>query len=69
MHFSRQFEYWRMDRATMMFGLLSRIQCTDLPLMSFLLKSEWNLLSNCPKSDLKYSRADVMGVEDKDEIT
>ena len=68
MHLSRQFEYWRTDRATMMFGLLSRIQCTDLPLMSFLLKSEWNLLGKCPAYDFKDSRAGVMGVEDKDDI-
>ena len=37
--------------------------------MSFLSKSEWSLLFNCPVSGLNDSRDDVMDVEDKDEIT
>ena len=36
--------------------------------MILLSKSEWNLLGNCPESDLKDSRVDVMDVEEKDEI-
>ena len=52
----------------MMFESLAMIQRRDLPLMSLLSKYEWNLLGKCPASDLKVSRADVMDVEDKDDI-
>ena len=36
--------------------------------MSFLSKSDWNLLGNYPAYYLKDSRAGVMDVEDKDDI-
>ena len=52
----------------MMFESLEMIQRRDLPLMSLLSKYEWNLLGKCPASDLKVSRADVMDVEDKEDV-
>ena len=64
----RPFKDLRLDGAAMMFGSLSWIQLRDLPPMSFLLKPQWNILGNCPSSDLNDSRADVMDVEDKDDI-
>ena len=51
-----------------MFELLARIQRKDFTLMSFLSKSERNILCKCCAPDLKDYRTDVMGVEDKDEI-
>ena len=50
----------------MMFEFLARIKCRVLLPMSFLSKSEWNILGKGPASDLKGSRDDVMDVEDKD---
>ena len=52
----------------MMFELLERIQCRNLLPVSFLSNSEWNFLGNCPAYYLKVSRADVMDVEDTDNI-
>ena len=61
-------EYWRLAVDAMIFKILARIQCRVLMLISFLLKSKWNIIDKCPASDLKYSRAYVMDVEDKDDI-
>ena len=61
-------EYWRLDVDAMILKILARIQCRVLMLITFLLKSEWNLMGKCPASDLKDSRAYVMDVEDKDDI-
>ena len=68
-HLARTIEDWWPDGSVMMFLLLARIQCRYLTLMSFISRSEWNLVGNCPASYLKDSRADVMNVEDKNEIT
>ena len=38
-----------------MFDPLARIQCSALPLIIFLSKSEWNRLGNFPASELKFS--------------
>ena len=51
-----------------MFNQLARIQHNALPPISFLSKLEWNHLSNCPASDLKCSSAEVIDIEDKDDI-
>ena len=52
-----------------MFDSLARIQCSAFPRINFLLNSEWKSLVNCPASDLKIYSAEVMDVEDKDDIT
>ena len=36
--------------------------------MIFLLKLEWKRRGNCPNSDLKASRYDVMEAEDKEDM-
>ena len=59
------FRYWRPSGAAIMFDLLERIQHSAFPPISFLLKLEWKRLGNCPASDLKFSSAEVMDVEDK----
>ena len=48
--------------------MLERIQPGALLLMSFLSKYDRNLLCKCRASDLKDYRANVMDVEDKEEI-
>ena len=48
-----------------MFDPLARIQSSAFPPISFLSKSEWKRLGNCPASDLNFSSAEVMDVEDK----
>ena len=48
-----------------MFELLARIQRKYFTLMSFLSKSERNILCKCHAPDMRDSRADVMDVEDK----
>ena len=52
----------------MMFELLARIQRRYLPLMSFLLNSEWNIMGKCPASYLKVSRDNFMDVGDREDI-
>ena len=54
--------------AAIMFDLLEKIQHSTFPPISFLSKSEWNILVNCTASDLKVSSAEVIDVEYKDEI-
>ena len=51
-----------------MFDPLARIQSSAFPPISFLSKSEWKRLGNCPASDLNFSSAEVMDVEDKYDI-
>ena len=51
-----------------MFDPLARIQNSAFPPIIFLSKSEWNRLVNCPDSELKISSAEVIDVEDKDDI-
>ena len=51
-----------------MFDPLARIQCSAFPHISFLSKLEWKHLGNCPASDFNFSSAEVMDVEDKDDI-
>ena len=50
-----------------MFELLASTQRRALSLMSFLSKSERNILCKCCAPDLKDYRAGVMDVEDNDE--
>ena len=45
-----------------MFDQLSRIQHSAFPPISFLPKSKWNRLGNCPSSELKFSSAGVIDV-------
>ena len=51
-----------------MFELLAWIQRRDFLLMSFLSKSERNILCKCRAPDMNKSRTGVMDVEYKDEI-
>ena len=69
MHLARPFKYWSPAGAAVVFESLARIQRRYFPPMSFLFNSEYNILGNCLESYLKGSRADVMDVEDKDNIT
>ena len=48
-----------------MFDQLARIQNSAFSPISFLSNVEWNSLGNCPASDLKFSIAEVIYVEDK----
>ena len=48
-----------------MLDLLAKIQSSAFPPISFLSKSEWNCLGNCPASELKIYSAEVIDVEDK----
>ena len=51
-----------------MFESLTKIQCRSLMPMSFISKSELNIMGKCPASYLKVSWADVMDLEDKEDI-
>ena len=68
MRSANTFEYLRLYRYAIMFNLLSNIQHSAFMPISFLSKLEWNHLSNCPASDLKCSSAEVIDIEDKDDI-
>ena len=46
---------------------LASIQSSEFPPISFMSEPEWNRLGNCPTSDLKFSSAEVIDVEDKDD--
>ena len=46
---------------------LASIQSSEFPPISFMSELEWNRLGNCPTSDLKFSSAEVIGVEDNGE--
>ena len=47
---------------------LARVQKSAFPHISFLSKLEWKLLGNCPDSDLEFSSAECIDVEDKYDI-
>ena len=52
----------------MMFDLFERIYRREFPHINFLLKLEWKRLGKHPDSDLKISTAEVMDVDDRDDI-
>ena len=52
-----------------MFESLASNQRRYFPPTSFILKSEWNILGNFPTHGLKDSKANMMDVENKDDIT
>ena len=51
-----------------MFDTLEIIQRSAFPSIVFLLKTDWDRLGNCPASDLKFSSAEVIYVDDTDNI-
>ena len=56
---------WLSAGAYIMFHPLERIHGSAFHHISFLSKSEWNRLGNFPASDLKFSSAEFIDVEDK----
>ena len=59
---------WRPVGATVMFYPFERIQRSAFPLINFLSKSKCNRLGKRPVSDLKCFSAEVMDVDDRDDI-
>ena len=61
-------EDWHPDRAAIMFEPFESIHWRVFPPINFLSKLEWNLWGRRPAYALNNSRADVIDVDDKDDI-
>ena len=68
MHSTNTFKYWHPYGAAVIFDPLERIQRSAFLPIGFLSKLKWKLLGDCPASYLKFSSAEVMDVEDKNDI-
>ena len=62
------FEYWRPDGAGIMFEPFDSTHRRAFPPINFLSKLECNLWGRHPASVLNNSSADVINVDDKDDI-
>ena len=62
------FEDWRTSGAEIMFEPFESIHWRAFTPINFLLKSEWNIWGRRPTSALNNSSADVIDVDDKDDI-
>ena len=62
------YEDWRPEGAVMMLEPFERIQHREFPPINFLLKLEWKRWGNRPASDLNFYSAEVMDVDDRDNI-
>ena len=62
------FEDWRPAGAAFMFEPFESIHRREFPPINFLSKSDWNLWGRRTESALNNYRADVIDVDDKDDI-
>ena len=69
MCYAHPFKDWRPEGDVTMLELFETIQCRSFPTFNFLLKSEWNRWVKRPVSDLNCSSAEVMYIDDRDNIT
>ena len=67
-HSANPFEDCRPAGAAMMLETFDNIHPREFPLINFLLKSEWNRWGRRPASALNSSNAEVIDVDDSDEI-